>query len=143
MMNSLVKDFFGFDPFAEHMKALEFVKDRIPYPKYNLVKADDGSFSLEIAVAGFKKEDLDVEQRNNTLVIEGKSREEARSYIHKGISSKPFKLLFPLSVDWKLKQVSLLDGILKFTFMTACQERSEKIAIQTIPEPAQLTQESV
>ena len=142
-MNSLVKDIFGFDPFAEHFKALEFVKERIPYPKYNLVRSEDGSFSLEIAVAGFSKEELEVEQRNNTLLIEGKSRAEAREYIHKGISTKPFKLLFPLSVDWKLKQVNLLDGILKFTFMTSQAEQAQKIHIQTIPDVAQLTQEKV
>lgn len=132
-MNSLVKEIFGFDPFADHLRSMnELVKS--VYPKYNLVKNEDGSFSLEIAVAGFRKEDLSVEQRNNTLLIEGKSASELRTYLHKGISTKPFRLMFPLSVDWKLKTASLFDGILKFTFVTREAEKSQKIEITTAPE---------
>jgi molecular chaperone IbpA len=132
-MNSLVKEIFGFDPFADHIRSMnELVK--AAYPKYNLVKNEDGSFSLEIAVAGFRKEDLSVEQRNSSLLIEGKSPAELRNYLHKGISSKPFRLMFPLSVDWKLKSASLFDGILKFTFVTKEAEKSQRIEITTAPE---------
>lgn len=132
-MNSLVKEIFGFDPFADHLRSInDLVK--AAYPKYNLVKNEDGSFSLEIAVAGFRKEELSVEQKNNSLLIEGKSSAELRNYLHKGISSKPFKLIFPLSVDWKLKSASLFDGILKFTFVTKETEKSQKIEITTAPE---------
>lgn len=128
-MSSLLKDFFNFDPFADHLRHLdEMVK--AAYPKYNLVKGDDGSFVLEIAVAGFTKKDLSIEQKSNTLVIECKSPVEVRNYLHKGISSKPFKLLFPISVDWNLKSASLLDGILRITFGTKVAE-SQKIEIQT------------
>lgn len=132
-MNSLVKEIFGFDPFADHIRSMnELLK--AAYPKYNLVKNEDGSFSLEIAVAGFRKEDLSVEQRDNTLLIEGKSPSELRNYLHKGISSKPFKLIFPLSVDWKLKSASLFDGILKFTFITKEAVKPNKIEITTTPD---------
>ena len=132
-MNSLVKEIFGFDPFADHIRSMnELLK--AAYPKYNLVKNEDGSFSLEIAVAGFRKEDLSVEQRDSTLFIEGKSSTELRNYLHKGISSKPFKLIFPLSVDWKLKNANLFDGILKFTFVTKESVKPNKIEITTTPD---------
>jgi molecular chaperone IbpA len=138
-MKSLGRELFGFDPFAESLRSFDELIKAV-YPKYNLVKHKDGSFSLEIAVAGFKKEDLSVEQRENTLVIEGKSCSEMRSYIHKGISSKPFKLLFPLGINWTLKRVSLWDGILTASFATK-ESEAQKIEIYEAPEPAQLTQE--
>lgn len=132
-MNSLVKEILGFDPFADHFRSInDLVK--AAYPKYNLVKNADKSFVLEIAVAGFKKEELDVEQKGNTLIIEGRPSSEIKEYIHKGISTKPFKMLFPISVDWQLKSVGLFDGLLKFSFVTKETERSQKIQITTAPE---------
>ncbi len=136
-MNSLIEQIFRFDPFADHLRAMDNLVKAV-YPKYDLVRNEDGSFSLEIAVAGFKKEDISVEQKNNALLIEGKGSKELRSYLHKGISTKPFKLMFPLSVDWKLKSASLFDGILKFTFIMKEAEKSEKIEIKTTTEQSLL-----
>lgn len=133
-MASLVKEIFGFDPFADHIRHMNDLVKAM-YPKYNLIKNEDGSFILEIAVAGFRKEDLNVEQKNNTLFIEGKGSHELRNYLHKGISTKPFKLIFPLSINWKLKKASLVEGLLSFYFVEKEESVGYKVEITTPEVP--------
>lgn len=126
----MIKEFFGFDPFAENLRSLSNLASNC-YPKYNLIKNGDGSWALEIAVAGFSKDNLLVEERNNTLIIEGKSKEATKQYLHKGISTKPFKLMFPISINWQLKRASLFDGILTFTFVDRDVKENKTVEIIT------------
>lgn len=122
----MLKNVFDFDPIVEVFN--NFVKNSRTYPKYNLSKNKDGSWALEVAVAGFSRKNLSVKDTGGVLVIEGKSKQDLKEYFHKGISSKSFRLLFPISVDWKLKKASLYDGILSVTFTPAV--KAEEIEIE-------------
>jgi len=86
------------------------------YPPYNIVKHDDDKFTIEIAVAGFSKDEIDIEFRENVLKIESKSRPEGddeKEYLYKGISNKRFKKAFTLSDDVVVNGADMKDGILK------------------------------
>ena len=86
------------------------------YPPYNIVKHDDDKFTIEIAVAGFSKAEIEIEFRENTLKIESKSRPEGddeKEYLHKGISNRAFKKSFTLSDDVVVNGADMKDGILK------------------------------
>jgi molecular chaperone IbpA len=87
------------------------------YPRYNVLEKDENITVLELAVAGFKKEELTVKQefKNSTikqvLTIEGK-KEEKKEYAYKGISTRDFKREFSLPEYTEIKEVTLIDGIL-------------------------------
>lgn len=86
------------------------------YPPYNIVKNDDDKFTLEIAVAGFSKDEIEIEFKENILKIESKSRPEGdddKEYLHKGISNKRFVKTFTLSDDVVVNGADMKDGILK------------------------------
>ena len=86
------------------------------YPPYNIVKNEDDKFTIEIAVAGFSKDEIEIEFKENILKIESKSRPEGddeKEYLHKGISNKRFIKSFTLSDDVVVNGADMKDGILK------------------------------
>ena len=67
------------------------------YPPYNIEKIDEDAYRISVAVAGFSEADLNVEVRENSLIISaGKSEEEEKNYLHRGIASRSFKRQFQL-----------------------------------------------
>jgi molecular chaperone IbpA len=89
------------------------------YPPYNLIKKSDEHFVIELAVAGFEKEDIEIETKESKISIrsiiakridEENSKEE---YLHKGISKRAFNRTFTLSSDVFVKSASMVNGLLK------------------------------
>lgn len=85
------------------------------YPPYNIIRTDDNSYTIEIAVAGFKKEDLSVELTENVLTVSGKQEHQETEpvYEFKGIASRNFERKFQLADTIKIQLVHLDDGILR------------------------------
>ena len=103
------------------------------YPPYNIVKNEDDKFTLEIAVAGFSKDEIEIEFRENTLKIESKSRPEGddeKEYLHKGISNKRFKKAFTLSDDVVVNGADMKDGILKIDMERIIPEEKKPRSIK-------------
>ena len=71
----------------------------ITYPPFNVVKLGEGKYRLEVALAGFDREDISVSKGNNFLTIEGKKSEseEVNEYYWKGIASRAFTRKIPIS----------------------------------------------
>lgn len=108
MTNTMLRHFLGFDP-----DMFETIDNS--YPRYNIVKSDDDAVSVEIALPGFKKDQVKVEQDGNKLHISAKAGdwlEEGESYIHKGFSSKGFNRQFILGEYMEVHSVRLTDGVL-------------------------------
>jgi molecular chaperone IbpA len=84
------------------------------YPLDNLYITPDGNYHLELAVAGFSKDDLEVERLNNKLVVRGKKEIESKdiNYIRKNISYRSFEKSFTVSNDFKDIHVNLENGML-------------------------------
>lgn len=106
----------GFD---EAFKLLEStVKNTaktLGYPPYNIVKQDDNKYVIELAVAGFGKQDLEVEIKDNSLVISGKVQQNTDSsdYLYKGIADRSFVRQFSLADTIEIKNTQLVNGMLK------------------------------
>ena len=103
------------------------------YPPYNIVKHDDDKFTIEIAVAGFSKAEIEIEFRENTLKIESKSRPEGddeKEYLHKGISNRAFKKSFTLSDDVVVNGADMKDGILKIEMERIIPEEKKPRSIK-------------
>jgi|TARA_B100001094_G_scaffold229767_1_gene224386 molecular chaperone IbpA len=104
----------GFDRMFDMMSGA--VPTTPNYPPYNIVKHSDDKYTIEIAVAGFSKDEIDVETKENTLLIESKSRPEGdddKEFLHKGISNRAFKKAFTISDDVVVNGADMKDGILK------------------------------
>ena len=104
----------GFDRMFDMMSGA--VPTTPNYPPYNIVKHSDDKYTIEIAVAGFSKDEIDVETKENTLLIESKSRPEGdddKEFLHKGISNRAFKKSFTISDDVVVNGADMKDGILK------------------------------
>jgi molecular chaperone IbpA len=86
------------------------------YPPYNIVKVDDEHYAIQIAVAGFNKDDIEIESKENTLVIKTKDNKEELvddvEYLHKGISARAFTRSFTIADDVVVKGATYENGLL-------------------------------
>ena len=86
------------------------------YPPYNIVKVDDEHYAIQIAVAGFSKDDIEIESKENTLVVKTKEKNEElvddTTYLHKGISNRAFTRSFTIADDVVVKGATYENGLL-------------------------------
>ncbi len=106
--------FVGFDTLFEDLERIHSSarsgKDN--YPPHNVVKIDEEKFLIELALAGFKKEDVSVEVKDGILKIKGEMPEDDREFAYKGISSRKFEKSFRLSEFVVIDGADFQDGIL-------------------------------
>ena len=82
------------------------------FPPYNIRKDEEEKYTIEMAVAGFSQEDLEVELKEGVLTIRSKSEKEEKEYIHRGIARRAFSRSFTLSDDIVIKGADLVNGML-------------------------------
>ena len=104
--------FVGFDHlFNELERTAQHAHDH--YPPHNIIKLDETNFLIEVAVAGFSKDDIEIEVKDQILSVSAeKQRDSEREYVHKGISAKRFMRTFRLSEYVEVKGADIIDGIL-------------------------------
>ena len=81
------------------------------FPPYNIVQDGNNTF-VELALAGYKKENVTVSVEDGALSIEGKCDNSEKNHLHKGISTKRFKRVFSLGEHVEVKSAELKDGLL-------------------------------
>jgi molecular chaperone IbpA len=137
--------FVGFDKVAEKMASVADQAQVLAnkYPPYNLKKIDDNKYTIELAVAGFAKQDLEIEIVDDKLIIKGNihSGEPAEQdskgewtwplMLHQGLAMRPFTRTFTLSDNVEIRGASLLNGILKIVLEAIIPEakKPKKVAI--------------
>ena len=101
------------------------------YPPHNILKIGESDYLIELAVAGFSREELSIEVKDRTLTIIGEHVSKGREYIHRGISTKKFKRTFRLSEHVKVHGADLKDGVLSVELKYVVPEelRPRKIEI--------------
>ena len=83
------------------------------YPPYNVRKVDDEHFVMEFAVAGFKKEDIDISVEKSILTVKGELAEDNEvEYLYKGIAGRKFVRSFSLPEFFEVERAGMSDGIL-------------------------------
>ena len=85
------------------------------YPPYNVIKHDDNSFEIEVAVAGFDREDITIEVDQDQLVIKGARTKEddAGKYLHRGLAARDFERSWTLADHMEVGDAELTNGILR------------------------------
>ena len=97
------------------------------YPPYNLVKESSVDFRLEIALAGYKREDIEVTTEWNKLFVEAKkSGNSDDEYLHQGLAKRAFTRTWTLSDDVEVKDVSYVDGLLIVKLNRVIPEHQKK-----------------
>ncbi len=122
--------FVGFDHlFKELDHTTRHANDH--YPPHNILKLNDDQYLIELAVAGFSQDELEVDIKERTLTVKGEHKSNGREYIHRGISTKKFKRTFRLSEYVEVHGADLVDGVLAIDlkFVLPEEMRPRKINI--------------
>ena len=104
----------GFDRTFDALSIMANSKSQsVNYPPYNIRKVSDEKYTIELAVAGFDEEDIDVEVEGESLTISGNRPEDAsEGLVHQGLASRSFIRKFVLSDDMEIKGAALSNGML-------------------------------
>ncbi len=110
-INKFLNRTIGFeDVFTRFFQMQEY--DSV-YPFYNIKKVDDENYSLEMALAGWKKSDIKVTVEDGVLTVNGSVEKNTDKYIHKGVAQRAFTKRLQLSEYVECKGAKLEDGMLK------------------------------
>ena len=103
------------------------VNQDVNYPPYNLVKVDENTFSLELALAGFAEDEVKVYTENGQLIVEAaKADADKREYVHRGLAARSFTRTWTLSDDVEVSDVKFVNGVLAVTLNRLVPERHQK-----------------
>ena len=111
LMEKITKNSIGLDNYFD-----DFFKIQTPsnYPPYNLVQLNNHESRLEVALAGFKKDEVKVYTEFGKLYVEGikEGKETDVEYTHRGLAQRSFTRTWQLSDDCEVRQVVFADGLL-------------------------------
>ena len=136
--NDLFKDFdkvfVGFDDQLNRLAKVRTDLMPIPnYPPYNIKKVEENRYLIEIAVAGFSEDEIEIEFVEDRLVVRGNAKDsgEEVEWLHKGIAARNFTRSFFLSDQIVVKGASLINGMLQIALERIIPEHKKprKIAI--------------
>jgi molecular chaperone IbpA len=113
LMDRITKNSIGMDEYFDRLFNLHETTSN--YPPYNLVQISNVESHLEIALAGFKKEEVHAFTEYGKLFVEGQKSdsESDRTFIHKGLAQRSFKRAWTLSDDTEVSRVTFEDGLLR------------------------------
>jgi len=121
--------FIGFDKqFDQLQKFHEDITKNIPnYPPYNIRKVDENHYTIEIAVAGFGQQDIDIEMNEGKLVVRGTlgANEAEENFLFKGIANRAFTRTFALNDEIEVKDAEIFNGLLKIALERLIPEKSQ------------------
>lgn len=116
-LTKISKSAVGFDNIFKQLQEVTENLPKIPsYPPYNIVKVDDNKYIIELAVAGFGQQDLELELQEGILTVRGVSKTEevgTIDYLFKGIADRAFTRQFTLADTVVVKNADLINGMLK------------------------------
>ena len=122
--------FVGFDHLFNELEfTAKHAQDH--YPPHNIIKAGESDYLIELAIAGFSQDEINVEVKDRTLTVTGEHVSKGREFIHRGISTKKFKRTFRLSEHVQVNGADIQDGILAINLQYVIPEsmRPRKINI--------------
>ena len=112
LLDRISKNSIGMHDYLD--RVFDFQETTSNYPPYNLIQLNNHESKLEIALAGFKKDELKVFTEFGKLYVEGKKEEpkDDREFVHKGLAQRSFQRVWTVSDDTKVGSVKFEDGLL-------------------------------
>lgn len=136
------KFFVGFDDqFNRLAKMHDDLTKNVPnYPPYNIRKTGDNTYAIEIAVAGFGKQDIEIELADNKMIVKGKAglEEKETDFLWKGIANRNFTRTFALEDQVVVQDAELLNGMLRIFLERIIPEHKKprKIDVKEKAQPS-------
>ena len=129
IFNQLRPISIGFDDVFDHFEKM-FDSDfsAVNYPPYNIVKTGPEKYDIEVALAGYNKDDFRVDYSENQLTIKSVKEDkkgEEDGVLHKGIAKRFFSRTFTIAEDVEVKDAELKDGLLKVSLKRIVPEGKE------------------
>lgn len=125
-LSPLYRSTVGFDRFASLLDAaLQTEKNNTGYPPYNIAVHEENKYSITVAVAGFKQNELEILTENGVLTVRGKKDAETTEqaqYLHQGIATRSFERKFNLADHVEVSDASLQDGLLVISLVKEIPE---------------------
>lgn len=132
-LETLPRFAIGFDRIFEELARTQEKLSNTNYPPYNIVRLAETEYAIEVAVAGFNEEELDVEVVDGELIIKGEStatETNVGNYLHQGIAARNFTRTFALPDDAEVIGATVRNGILTVKVEVFIpQSTKKKIAI--------------
>ncbi len=132
----LYRSSVGFDRIFNLLENAQRARSSNDWPPYDIVKTDDDTYRVSIAVAGFAQDDLDITFQSNLLTVTGKKQESPlEGYLHRGIAGRPFEHRFELADHVRVDGADLNNGLLTIELVREIPEalKPRKIFIQSTP----------
>ena len=106
----------GFDRLFDMLENSTLGQPQENYPPFDLIKKGENDYCIELAVAGFKPDELDITAQQNVLIVSGSKNEESEEkgsdYIYRGIATRSFERRFALADHIQVKGADIKDGLL-------------------------------
>lgn len=117
-----MRDAFDFAPYRRSSIGFDRLFDMMEndagpsqdnYPPFDLIQVDDNQYRIDLAVAGFKRGEIEITVHQNVLIVAGEKRDEDHSnFIHRGIATRSFERRFTLADHIQVRTADLKDGLL-------------------------------
>lgn len=128
----------GFDNMFDHFERMfdedyTFNVPTVNFPPYNIVKTGDFTYDVELALAGFSKDDITVDYADNVLTVKSVKKSEDNKddgVLHRGISKRYFSKAFTIADDVEVKGAELKDGLLKISMERIIPEGKKPRSIE-------------
>ena len=133
-LTPLYRTVVGFDRLAGMIDQASRLDGSQGYPPYNIERVDENAFAIEIAVAGFTEDDLEIETKEGLLTVAGKRGEnedgEGRNYLHRGIAQRSFIRRYQLADHVIVTGANLQHGVLRIDLIRELPEERKPRKIE-------------
>jgi molecular chaperone IbpA len=140
----------GFENFIRDVeKMLDSEVKPSTFPPHNIIKSDENKYVVELAVAGFAKDEIDISLQDGSLTIKGEKKESTPDiqYLHRGIGTRSFTKVITIADTIEVKGAEIKDGILRVGLENIIPEHKKPRKIEISNElkefKPQLLQEKV
>ena len=135
----LYRSVVGFDRLAGLLETATAETASNGYPPYNIERTDENGYRVDIAVAGFRPEELEIEVKENLLTVTGRkaANDEPRRFLHRGLAERNFDRRFQLADYVVVTDANLADGLLSISLKRELPEalKSRRIEIGSAKAP--------
>jgi len=128
----LYRSVVGFDRLATLLEAASKADASSGYPPYNIENVGENAYRIEVAVAGFKADELAIEVKENLLTVSGRkaANDGEKRYLHRGLAERDFERRFQLADYVVVTDASLADGLLAISLKRELPESLKPRQIQ-------------
>ncbi len=137
----------GFDRLFDMLENNTVGQTQENYPPFDLIKVGENEYRIELAVAGFKPDELDITAQQNVLIVSGRKNEESEQkssdYIYRGIATRSFERRFALADHIQVKTADMKDGLLAIDLVREIPESMKPKKINIGGEEKLASQQTV